>query len=96
MNIQLIINKLDQIEERSIQNPIREEECLRIYKELLKIREWFLMISYIGVNEDVLEHTRFRIVENLILYRRYIKESKQMPFEREIGQLSLLYKGGIE
>ena len=95
MSIQLIINELDKIEARSIQGLLKQGECLRIYKELLRIKEWFLMISYAGINEDVLEHTRFRIMENLILYRRYIKESKQMAFEREMEQLSLLYQGGI-
>lgn len=95
MSIQLIINEIDKIEARSILGPLKEEECLRIYRELLKIKERFLMISYVGVTEAVLEDTRLRLMENLILYRRYIKEFKHIAFEREMGQLSLLYKGGI-
>lgn len=95
MDMQLIIKELDKIEARSIQGPLKEGECLRIYKALLKIKEWFLMISYAEASKEVLENTRFRLMENLILYRRYIKEFKQIEFEREMGQLSLLYKGGI-
>lgn len=95
MDIQLIINALDKIEARSIHFPLSQDEYLRTYKELLKIKECFLMISYVGHTEEVLEDVRFRMMENIILYRRYIKELKHIEFEREMGQLSLLYMGGI-
>jgi len=95
MSIQLIVNELDKIEALSIQGPIKEAECLRIYRELLKIREWFLMSPYVGIDIELLEDTRFRLMENIILYKQYIKEFKHIDIEREAGQLSLLYMGGI-
>ncbi len=95
MDIQLIIKELDKIDARSIHFPLSQGEYIRIYKELLKIKEWFLLTTYVGLSEEVLEDVRFRIIENTILYRRYIKECKYINFEREMGQLSLLYKGGI-
>ena len=95
MDIQIIIDGLEKIDARSIHFPLSQEECLRTYKELLKIKDWFLMISYVGLKEEVLEDVRFRIMENIILYRRYIKEFRHIAIEREMGQLSVLYMGGI-
>ena len=95
MDIQLIIQKLDKIDARSIHFPLTQEEYIRVYRELLKIKEWFLLITYEGLTQEVLEDVRFRIIENTILYRRYIKECKHINFEKEMGQLSLLYAGGI-
>lgn len=95
MNIQLIDNQLNQIDRRSIRYPFTEEECIRTYKELLKIKEYFMMSSYLEVDIETLEYVRFRIMENINLYKRYIKESKKIGYEKEMQQLNLLYEGGI-
>lgn len=95
MDIQFIINELDKIDARSIHFPLRQEECIYTYRELLKLKESFLMLSFSEVSSDTLEDVRFRLIENTILYRQAIKEYRHISTDRESGQLNLLYEGGI-
>ena len=49
MSIQLLVEALDKIEARSIHFPLCKEEYLKIYTELLEMKEDFLMSSFINL-----------------------------------------------
>ena len=94
MSIQLIVEALDKIEARSIHFPLCKEEYLKIYTELLEMKEDFLMSSFINLESNQIEDIRFRLMENILMYRRYIKEANNIAIDTEMKRLNILYRGG--
>ncbi len=88
-------DKLDNIEkvifENSFQKNMPLEKLGLIYFNLIEIRNQFLRTNFIEFQQPELEEIRYRINENILNIRIWIRKNKGLSIDLEVRQMEELF-----
>lgn len=94
MSIDFISEEIEKIEADSLFLKRDIAELANTYKSLVNLKEELFSNTFIGMEIEVLEDLRFKILENMALYKIYIREAKGLNINLQVENLKRMYKEG--
>lgn len=96
MGLKEIEYRLDVIEKKifeySFQKSISLQKLSSVYFDLINIKNWFIKLNFMEVEQEELEGSRYRINEGILNVKILIREIKGLSIDSEIRQMEELIK----
>lgn len=94
MGLMELTDRLQSIEKEIFENSFQQNKSLeklgKLYLDLIEIKNQFLRTNFIEFEQAELEEIRYRINENILNTRIWIRENKGLDVDSEIREMEEL------